>query len=120
MCRPVRHRRARRLPVDQAGDEPGLRSCRIHQAGNDILPADHGILEEKFRGLPFGKDVDGTLAPDSRARIPLFADMNGLVLRELVLASDLLTPNPGDVIFRKNDYTNSFITIIEGDRRDRD
>jgi len=47
--------------------------------------------------------------------VPLFADINGLVLRELVLASELLTPKSGDVIFQKNDYTNSFITIVEGE-----
>ena len=82
--------------------------------GNDILPADHGILEEKFRQLPFGKDVDGTLTL-VRERIPLFGDVNGLVLRELVLASDLHTPGPGDVVFHKNDYTNSFFTILAGD-----
>jgi len=82
-------------------------------AGNDVLPADHGILEQKFRSLPFDTDVDGTLAL-VRKRLPLFADINGLVLRELVLSSELLTPNAGDVIFQKNDYTNSFITIVEG------
>ena len=82
--------------------------------GNDIVPADHGILEEKFRQLPFGQDVDGTLEL-IRDRIPLFSDVNGLVLRELVLASDLLTPNFGDVIFHKNDYTNSFLTILDGE-----
>ena len=38
--------------------------------GNDILPADHGILEDKFRPLPFGLDVDGTLEL-VRERIPL-------------------------------------------------
>ncbi|MDX1507699.1 MAG: NAD(P)-binding domain-containing protein, partial [Woeseiaceae bacterium] len=81
--------------------------------GNDILPADHSILEGKFRHLPFDRDVDGTLAL-IRERISLFADINGLVLRELVLASELLTPKRGDIIFRKNDYTNTFLTIIEG------
>ena len=50
-----------------------------------------------------------------RARVPLFADINGLVLRELVLASELLTPAAGDVIFQKNDYTNSFVSIVEGE-----
>ena len=83
-------------------------------AGNDILPADHSILEQKFRSLPFDTGVDATLDL-IRKRIPLFADINGLVLRELVLSSELLTPNAGDVIFQKNDYTNSFITIIEGE-----
>ncbi len=85
-------------------------------AGNDIKPADHGILEQKFAALPFGLDVDATLALIQK-RVPLFADINGLVLRELVLSSELLTPKPDDVIFRKNDYTNSFITIIEGEVR---
>lgn len=82
--------------------------------GNDILPADHGILEDKFRHLPFKQDVDGTLnlIRDSSS---LFEDINGLVLRELVLASDLLTPKAGDVIFYKNDYTNSFMSIIDGE-----
>jgi CRP-like cAMP-binding protein/Fe-S-cluster-containing hydrogenase component 2 len=83
-------------------------------AGRDILPADHGILEQKFRGLPFGLGVNETLVL-IRTRAPLFADVNGLVLRELVLASELLMPVKGDVIFRKNDYTNSFMTIVEGE-----
>ncbi len=83
-------------------------------AGNDIQPADHGILEQKFDSLPFDTDVDATLEL-IRKRIPLFTDINGLVLRELVLASELLTPKPDDVIFQKNDYTNSFISIVEGE-----
>jgi len=81
--------------------------------GNEILPADHGILEDKFRTLPFGHDVDGTLEL-IRERVALFSDVNGLVLRELVLASDLRTPAEGETIFEKNDYTNSFISIIDG------
>ncbi len=82
--------------------------------GNDILPADHGILEEKFRHLPFGVDVDETLGL-IRSNISIFENVNGLVLRELVLASDLLTPKRADVIFHKNDYTNSFISIVSGE-----
>ena len=82
--------------------------------GNDILPADHGILEDKFRHLPYGKDVDDTLAI-IRNNIPLFENVNGLVLRELVLASELQTPEKSDVIFHKNDYTNTFISIVEGE-----
>ncbi len=82
--------------------------------GNDILPADHGVLETKFRALPFGKGVDETLDL-IRERVPLFSDINGLVLRELVLASELLAPVAGDVVFRKNDYTNSFMSILEGE-----
>ncbi len=82
--------------------------------GNDILPADHGILEDKFRHLPAYKNVDSTLDL-IRNSSGLFENVNGLVLRELVLASDLLTPKAGDVIFYKNDYTNSFMSIIDGE-----
>lgn len=82
--------------------------------GNEIRPADHGVLEQKFASLPFQRDVDETLAL-IRERVPIFSDINGLVLRELVLASELLTPKAGDVIFRKNDYTNSFISVIAGE-----
>ncbi len=82
--------------------------------GNDILPADHGILEDKFRHLPYGKKVHETLAL-IRTSVPIFENVNGLVLRELVLASELLTPKRANVIFHKNDYTNSFISIVEGE-----
>ncbi|MDH4048587.1 MAG: NAD(P)-binding domain-containing protein, partial [Gammaproteobacteria bacterium] len=77
-------------------------------AGKDIQPADHGILEGMFAGLPFKLGVDETLAL-IRQRAPLFTDVNGLVLRELVLSSNLLMPKKGEEIFRKNDYTNSFM-----------
>ena len=83
-------------------------------AGNDIQPADHGILEDKFRHLPYEKGVDETLAL-IRESVPIFKNVNGLVLRELVLASDLRTPARDDVIFHKNDYTNSFISIVAGE-----
>ncbi len=82
--------------------------------GNEILPADHGILENKFQYLPYDKSVDETLEI-IRNNIPLFENVNGLVLRELVLASELLTPAKSDVIFHKNDYTNTFISIVEGE-----
>ncbi|HNP62796.1 MAG TPA: cyclic nucleotide-binding domain-containing protein [Woeseiaceae bacterium] len=82
--------------------------------GNEILPADHGILEDKFQYLPYDKSVDETL-DIIRNNIPLFENVNGLILRELVLASELLTPSKSDVIFHKNDYTNTFISIVEGE-----
>ena len=82
--------------------------------GNDILPADHGVLEKKFSGLPFDADVDATLEL-IRERISLFHDINGLVLRELILASEITMLKAGDTVFEQNDYTNSFITIVEGE-----
>ncbi|MEQ1801636.1 MAG: cyclic nucleotide-binding domain-containing protein [Gammaproteobacteria bacterium] len=81
--------------------------------GRSIEPADQPLLAAKFASLPFGLGVDETLAL-MQARIPVFSAINPLNFRELVLGSQVLTPVAGEVIFRKNDYTNSFFTILAG------
>src|SRR5262245_416306 len=40
--------------------------------------------------------------------------INRLQLREFMLESELLAPREGDVIFKKNDYTNSFFMVASG------
>jgi Fe-S-cluster-containing hydrogenase component 2/thioredoxin reductase len=81
--------------------------------GNQIKPADHPILEEKFEPLPYGLDVDEVLQL-MQERIPLFSNVNPLVFRELMLDSTVMVPEPNSVIFEKNDYTNTFFTILDG------
>jgi hypothetical protein len=81
--------------------------------GRAVSPADEPLLEEKFGRLPFHESVAGTLALMQR-RIPLFTDVNALMFRELMLGSAVHAPKPGEVIFRRNDYTNSFFTILSG------
>jgi CRP-like cAMP-binding protein/Fe-S-cluster-containing hydrogenase component 2/thioredoxin reductase len=81
--------------------------------GHRIEPADHPLFEKKFAGLSYGLDVNATLAL-MQERIALFGDVNALTFRELILGSNVLTPRAGEVIFRKNDYTNTFFTILDG------
>lgn len=81
--------------------------------GNSIKPADHPLLEAKFQTLPYALEVDEVLAL-MQERIPIFSQVNPLVFRELLLDSSVLVPDPGEVIFAKNDYTNSFFTILDG------
>jgi CRP-like cAMP-binding protein/Fe-S-cluster-containing hydrogenase component 2/thioredoxin reductase len=81
--------------------------------GRRIQPADHPLLEKKFAALPFRLGVDETLAL-MQQRVPLYAEINPLLFRELVLGSNVAVPKAGEVIFRKNDYTNTFFTILEG------
>lgn len=81
--------------------------------GRAIEPADHPLLAARFATLPFGLGVNETLRL-MQERIPLFRDVNSLVFRELVLGSEVRVPAPGEVIFRRNDYTNTFFTIING------
>ena len=81
--------------------------------GNKVKPADHDLIAAKFSSLSFDLEVDETLSL-MRERIPIFADVNALQFRELILDSDVHTLKKGEVIFERNDYTNSFYTIFEG------
>lgn len=81
--------------------------------GRSIAPADEPLLAAKFAVLPFNLGVDETLAL-IQARVPVYAAINPLNFRELILGSRLSAPAAGEVIFRKNDYTNSFFTILTG------
>ena len=81
--------------------------------GHKIEPADHPLFVEKFRKLPLPQDVDGILA-FIQQHVPLYRDLNTLLFRELALGSEVHAPQAGAVIFRKNDYTNSFFVIVQG------
>jgi Fe-S-cluster-containing hydrogenase component 2/thioredoxin reductase len=81
--------------------------------GNSIKPADHPLLEAKFGVMPYALEVDEVLEL-MQERIPIFSQVNPLVFRELLLDSNVLVPEPGAVIFAKNDYTNTFFTILDG------
>jgi thioredoxin reductase len=54
--------------------------------GHDAKPADHELLAAKFNGLPYDLNVDGVLAM-MQERIPVFAGVNALQFRELMLDS---------------------------------
>ncbi|MEE4300949.1 MAG: cyclic nucleotide-binding domain-containing protein [Pseudomonadales bacterium] len=81
--------------------------------GNRIQPADHPLLEKKFEALPYGLEVDEVLSL-MQERIPIFAGVNPLTFREVMLDSEVHVLENGAEVFRKNDYTNSFYTILDG------
>ena len=81
--------------------------------GNDVRPADHGLLEDKFRTLPFKMEVDEILEM-AQERVPVFSGVNALQFRELMLDSSVHAPAENEIICTKNDYTNTFYTVLEG------
>ncbi len=85
-----------------------------HILGNPVEPADAPLLREKFAKLGADLDIDEALAKIQRG-VPLLAQLNTLQLRELVLESNVLLVNPGDIIFKRNDYSTTFYSIVEGD-----
>ncbi len=80
--------------------------------GHAVKPADEPLLAEKFKVL--GQADVGAVLATIRANVPLFAELNPLVLRELILDSNIHVPKANDVVFRRNDYSNSFYTIVSG------
>ena len=81
--------------------------------GNPVEPADESLLREKFACVPTIQSVSEGIAL-IRNNQPLFASLTTLQLREFMLDSDVLAPRAGEVIFKLNDYSNSFYSILEG------
>ena len=82
--------------------------------GKSVAPADEPLLERKFAAFARGKSVAEVLDfVDDNA--PLLLSINRLQLREFMLESELLAPREGEIIFKKNDYTNSFFMVVGGE-----
>lgn len=88
--------------------------------GDPVEPADQGLLREKISVLPFGLDVIPTLALFQK-RIPFFSVLSSLQFRELMMESQVIFADaksrfkPGDTLFKKGDFSDSFITVVDGE-----
>jgi CRP-like cAMP-binding protein/Fe-S-cluster-containing hydrogenase component 2/thioredoxin reductase len=82
--------------------------------GNQVEPADEPLLKAKFVKMPGFRSVDEALARVQK-NVRLLSHITPLQLREFMLDSEILTAKPGDSIFQRNDYTNTFFSIVEGE-----
>lgn len=82
-----------------------------HICGNAVEPADQPLLEERFQNLPGGFKEN---FPKIKGNLPLFTDLSEPQLREMVIDSVFHAPPPGQILFKKNDYTDSFWSVISG------
>jgi CRP-like cAMP-binding protein/thioredoxin reductase len=79
--------------------------------GNYVEPADEPLLRDKFAGL------EGTVSEilaRIQATLPVFGELTTIQLREFLVDSVIERPKPGDVVFRRNDFSDSFYSILEG------
>ena len=81
--------------------------------GRNVEPADEPLLRAKFAAYRMAKDVNDGVER-IRQNVPLLSALTTLQLREFLLDSDILTPALHMAIFKKNDYTNTFFSIVEG------
>jgi Fe-S-cluster-containing hydrogenase component 2/CRP-like cAMP-binding protein/thioredoxin reductase len=110
--------------------------------GNEIKPADHPLLEQQFKLLPYAMDAQKVLELYQQ-KVPMFKRMNALAFRELIIESNIVIAldkdnyadaenlekiakntgisklthlmKAGENVFNKGDYSNSFYTIVEGE-----
>ncbi|HUP31268.1 MAG TPA: cyclic nucleotide-binding domain-containing protein, partial [Usitatibacter sp.] len=82
--------------------------------GRTIAPADEPLLEARFRNFSRSMNVAQVL-DHIQTHVPLLQGINRLQLREFMLESELVTPREGEVIFQRNDYTNSFYMVAGGE-----
>jgi CRP-like cAMP-binding protein/Fe-S-cluster-containing hydrogenase component 2/thioredoxin reductase len=85
-----------------------------HILGNPVEPADESLLRETFRHFKRATSVSDALALVQQ-QVPLFKGLSTLQLREFMLDSEVTAPAEAQLVFRKNDYTNSFFSIVEGE-----
>jgi len=85
--------------------------------GNDVEPADEPLLKEKFKDFSARNNnmsVSKVLEMITSS-VPLLSGLTTLQLREFMIDSDMRTPAEGDIIFERNDFTNTFYSIVNGE-----
>jgi CRP-like cAMP-binding protein/thioredoxin reductase/Fe-S-cluster-containing hydrogenase component 2 len=82
-----------------------------HLLGNNVEPADQGLIDEKLAELP-GSSAEKL--SKFFAALPLFKDLSSAQFRELIIESKVHQPQAGDLIFERNDYTDTFFSVVEG------
>ena len=78
-----------------------------------VVQVDEPILRERLAGWQKSKSISEIL-DEVLARVDLFKSLTKLQAREILMESNSRQYKAGEVIFKKNDYTNTFFTILEG------
>ena len=85
--------------------------------GRSVVPADQPLLDKKFADVIAATaklhSVEDVLALVA-GNMPWMKGLNALQLREFMLESDIRMPKKGEIVFRRNDYSNSFFSIVRG------
>lgn len=81
--------------------------------GNPVEPADEPLLKQKFSKVNV-PNVKAAIDIIQR-NVHLLYGLTTLQLREFLLDSTIHTFSAGDVIFQRNDYTNSLYCIVDGE-----
>ncbi len=82
-----------------------------HILGNPVEPADWVLIKERLEHLPGTVEQNYKLI---RQSLPIFADLSEPQFREMLIDSPVHLKKPGEIIFERLDYTNTFWSIVRG------
>ena len=82
--------------------------------GNPIPPADEPLIQAKLDGARVAMKVPELVAA-VRERLPLFAALTTLQVREFLIHSEIHYPAAGEIVFRRGEFANSLYTILDGE-----
>jgi thioredoxin reductase/Fe-S-cluster-containing hydrogenase component 2/CRP-like cAMP-binding protein len=85
-----------------------------HLLGHPVLPADHAVLVSRLKPLKLGENVDWALAY-LRKHLHAFANVTPQALRDIVVASRILTPRNGRQIVERGDYSSTVFNVLRGE-----
>jgi thioredoxin reductase/CRP-like cAMP-binding protein/Fe-S-cluster-containing hydrogenase component 2 len=80
--------------------------------GQTPTPADEPMLREILGPL---KGTVAEIIERIRSKIPLFESLTPIQLREFLVDSKVHLMKSGDVVFRQNDFTDTFYSILDGE-----
>lgn len=83
-----------------------------HILGNPVVPADEPMLREILGPIP------GTVAEiveRIRETVPVFTALTPIQLREFLVDSRVVAPGAGEAIYERNEFSDSFFSILEGE-----
>ena len=80
--------------------------------GNNVEPADEPVLKAKFKNVKITTVAEAV--QHIQKSVPLLSSLTQLQLREVLMESEIHRPDEGTIVFKQNDYTNSFFSIVEG------
>lgn len=81
--------------------------------GLSVEPADEPLLRERLRPWQREPDVPNTIAYLEK-NVPLMAVMSRLQIREVLLESEVKALRAGEIVFERDDYTNTFFVVAAG------
>ena len=81
--------------------------------GSSLAPADEVLLEEKIRRANL-QLTPNELVNTIQQRVPVFSSLTNLQIREFLIHSDIQTPQEGEAVFERGEYSNSLFAILDG------